>query len=51
MKLIQKIRSTIRVLSISILNTFYNVHKLRDVMKEVLVYVVYMIRTMNVEAT
>lgn len=51
MKLIQKIRGTIRMLSICILNTFYNVHKLREVLKEVLVFFVYMIRTMNGEAT
>lgn len=51
MKLIQKIRGTIRVLSISILNTFYNVHKIREVLKEVLVFFVYMIRTKNGEAT
>lgn len=51
MKLIQNIRSIIRVLSTSILNTFYNVHELREVLKEVLVFFVYMIRTMNGEAT
>lgn len=51
MKLVQKIRGIIRVLFISILNSFYNVRKLREVLNEVLVFFVYMIRTMNGEAT